>query len=625
MSNQPVTRTASRPTTLTHWQKHIFCIVVVSALIYAGCDGGGEGGTTPDTSPSVTAVITAPSMILVHDTATVNGSRSWASGDADITYNWSFLSRPPGSNAVMLSAASEEARFDADTTGVFIVNLTATITGARDTALASIESRVNLPPVAVAGNDTTVYVETWGYASMHLDGRGSSDPDSDPITYEWVDVIIPPDGHVSITTPTYTPEQPLVKLRPAGDFVIELTVSDPWDSDKDSVTVTVLDTLNYAPTADAGRSDYQVYVGADATLDGTLSSDPNLDVLTYVWSFLSRPVGSAAVIDAPSAATTSFTADAKGDFEVQLEVSDGEFSDTDTVIATAETAPVEVWTEKAAFPGTPRCYPVSFAISGKGYMGTGSDGTSGGCSTNHTPLADFWEYTPGPGLYGGTWTQKADFAGGPRNWAVGFAINGKGYIGMDVRGTPSDFYEYDPAGNTWTQVADFPVQDFPATSGFAIGDKGYVVPYGSNLSFYEFDPLDGPNGTWTQRSDLPSAPGNMSTSFVIGDSAYVAPRQMTQDILVYSASGDSWTVRQYPGPQMPGANGRGFTVGNIGYLMVFSGDLYSYDPLSGTWTQKTGYMFNSLSSIGFGIGDKGYIGLRGAALVDLWEYDPSLD
>ena len=245
-------------------------------------------------------------------------------------------------------------------------------------------------------------------------------------------------------------------------------------------------------------------------------------------------------------------------------------------------------------------------------MGTGSDGT-GGCSTNHTALADFWEYTPGPGLYGGTWTQKADFAGGARNRAVGFAVNGKGYIGMDTRGALTDFYEYDPAGNTWTRVADFPIESFNATSGFAIGDRGYVVPYGSILTFYEYDPLDGPSGTWTQRSDLPSAPGNMTTSFVIGDSAYVAPRQMSQDILVYSASGDSWTVRQYPGPIMPGAEGRGFTVGDIGYLMVFSGDLYAYDQASGAWTEKTGFMFSGLSSIGFGIGDKGYIGLRGSA------------
>jgi hypothetical protein len=622
MSDQPVTRTASRLTPFAHLQKLAFYVVGVGALIYAGCDTG-TNPTPP--SPTVTAQIGAPTKVLVRDTVTLSGSQSTASGtDEDITFSWSFLSRPAGSNAVMLSAGSEVARFAADTTGVFGVRLIAGITGDADTATASVESRTNLPPVAVAGNDTTVYANNLGYGPVNLDGSASWDPEDDAITYEWVDISGPPGRVVGILNPTHY--YPYITLSPAGDFVIELTVSDQWDSHSDYVTVTVIDTFNHAPTADAGRSDLHVYVGADATLDGTLSSDPDLDVLTYAWSFLSRPVGSAAVINDPSASITSFTSDAEGDFQVQLEVSDGEFADTHAVVIMSETAPIEVWTQKAPFPGTPRCYPVSFAISGRGYMGTGSDGTSGGCSASYTPLADFWEYTTGPGLYGGTWTQKADFAGGPRNWAVGFAANGKGYVGMDLNGTPSDFYEYDPVGNAWRQVADFPVLNFAATSGFAIGNKGYVVPWGTTLSFYEFDPLNGPNGTWTQRGDLPSAPGNMSTSFVIGDSAYVAPRQSTQDILVYSASGDSWTVQQYPGPQMPGAYGRGFTVGNIGYLMVFSGDLYSYDPVAGAWRKKTSFPgTTTLSSIGFGIGDKGYIGLPGAAAVTLYEYNPSLD
>ena len=38
---------------------------------------------------------------------------------------------------------------------------------------------------------------------------------------------------------------------------------------------------------------------------------------------------------------------------------------------------------------------------------------------------DFWEYDPSTN----TWTQKADFGGTARNWAVGFSIGNKGYIG----------------------------------------------------------------------------------------------------------------------------------------------------------------------------------------------------
>lgn len=48
------------------------------------------------------------------------------------------------------------------------------------------------------------------------------------------------------------------------------------------------------------------------------------------------------------------------------------------------------------------------------------------------------------------WTQKADFAGASRFQAVGFSIDGKGYIGTgsDVS-RKRDFWEYDPSTDTW--------------------------------------------------------------------------------------------------------------------------------------------------------------------------------
>ena len=55
-----------------------------------------------------------------------------------------------------------------------------------------------------------------------------------------------------------------------------------------------------------------------------------------------------------------------------------------------------------------------------------------------------------------TWTQKADFGGTGRRYAVGFSIGSKGYIGTGVASSlTKDFWEYDQAANTWTQKADF--------------------------------------------------------------------------------------------------------------------------------------------------------------------------
>ena len=56
----------------------------------------------------------------------------------------------------------------------------------------------------------------------------------------------------------------------------------------------------------------------------------------------------------------------------------------------------DIWTQKAAFPGTSRHLAVAMAVDGKGYFGTGYDGTD--------RLNDFWEYDP----VANSWTQKAD-------------------------------------------------------------------------------------------------------------------------------------------------------------------------------------------------------------------------
>jgi hypothetical protein len=71
-----------------------------------------------------------------------------------------------------------------------------------------------------------------GTASFTLDGRGSSDPDGDALTYRW-EQTSPALGTPVGTTPTVT------LSRGVGTYVFRLTVSDGALSATDSVTVTV--------------------------------------------------------------------------------------------------------------------------------------------------------------------------------------------------------------------------------------------------------------------------------------------------------------------------------------------------------------------------------------------------
>jgi hypothetical protein len=91
-------------------------------------------------------------------------------------------------------------------------------------------SPINRPPIANAGVDQTVEQTSANGAEVQLDGSLSSDPDGDPLTYEWTWGSHAASGVA-----------PRVTL-PPGLTTITLTVSDGQLTATDTVDVTVQDT-----------------------------------------------------------------------------------------------------------------------------------------------------------------------------------------------------------------------------------------------------------------------------------------------------------------------------------------------------------------------------------------------
>jgi serine protease AprX len=91
----------------------------------------------------------------------------------------------------------------------------------------------NHAPVAKAGPDQNLRpAKSTGTASITLDGRASSDPDGDALTYSWQQTSPTPVSTVGSTA--------VVQLsRPAGTYVFRLTVSDGSLSASDTVTIKV--------------------------------------------------------------------------------------------------------------------------------------------------------------------------------------------------------------------------------------------------------------------------------------------------------------------------------------------------------------------------------------------------
>lgn len=176
-------------------------------------------------------------------------------------------------------------------------------------------------PVAKAGlNKTVLEGET-----VQLDGAESYDQDGNPISYSWRS---PAGIHLNDSTqikPTFT--APDVKVN--TNYTFTLVVNDGTsDSDPSTISVTVLQ-VNKRPVANAG-SNSNYTEGTSVSLDGSLSFDPDLDVIGYKWTSLDGIILFDALGSSPSFIAPQVNVDKF--YRFKLEVSDGVmFSLPDTI------------------------------------------------------------------------------------------------------------------------------------------------------------------------------------------------------------------------------------------------------------------------------------------------------
>jgi len=119
-----------------------------------------------------------------------------------------------------------------------------------------------------------------------------------------------------------------------------------WTTDKVFSTCPLsayglLGTSSTLPVANAGPAQ-TVPLNALAQLDGTGSTDPSANSLTYQWSFVSVPTGSVASLSSGTAVRPTFVADNLGNYTLQLIVSDSTQTSlpSTTIISTSNSAPV---------------------------------------------------------------------------------------------------------------------------------------------------------------------------------------------------------------------------------------------------------------------------------------------
>ena len=325
---------------------------------------GKVDSTTVATTVTVSSANVAPvanagaNQNVVLGPVTLDGSASSdANGDA-LTYAWTLLNKPSTSSAALSPTPSAKPTFTADRAGIYVFGLVVN-DGKLSSAPVTVSitaAAANVAPVANAGTNQSVVLGT-----ITLDGSTSSDSNGDIITYKWSLISKPTSSTAALTGDTTA--KPTFVADRAGIYVASLVVNDgKLDSAVVTTTVTAA-SANVAPVANAGT--VQSVTLGPVTLDGSGSTDANGDTLTYSWTLLARPIGSAAALNDITSAKPTFTADLVGVYVASLVVNDGKVSSTIvTTTVTASVANVAPVANAGSFQNVVTGQPVTASGSG---------------------------------------------------------------------------------------------------------------------------------------------------------------------------------------------------------------------------------------------------------------------
>jgi len=175
------------------------------------------------------------SIITIGTTITLGSDPQRPSWDPDgdpITYAWTILTKPGGSNAALSDSSSATPTFIADKHGNYEVQLIVTdFWGTSSDPDTVVISFTNVPPVANAGSGGSGTVGTL----ITLDGSASKDDNCDPLTYLWSFTMVPSESSATIANPvaevtSFKPDLP-------GLYLVQLTVSDGLIDGTKSTTI----------------------------------------------------------------------------------------------------------------------------------------------------------------------------------------------------------------------------------------------------------------------------------------------------------------------------------------------------------------------------------------------------
>ena len=383
----------------------------LACALLTGCGGGGGGSGSAAPAPAVSQNRAPTSGLAVSgvlvsaggaaDAATFSGADvkfdASASTDPDgdtLSFNWSLVSKPNGSNLTVQGSANQLV-IKPDVAGTYVLSVRISDgKGATVDKQASILVTANAAPVssvavsvrytAVPSTAATTTV-TVG-ATILLDGANSRDADGDPVTTSW-DVIESPVG--SRSSLIIDGKSARLSTDVAGVYKLRARATDPSGAYSEAVypfeaigtapTVVAVASIDNGPV-NAGSSTINGTTGYRISLSGAGSSNPDGLALTYAWTLVSKPSASTAVLDSTTGAYSQLTPDVLGDYVVRMLVTapSGIASSYTTTVSVKNRRPVAAIGTNAvpvALPSGPTLrMPANTIVTLRGTASSDADG-----------------------------------------------------------------------------------------------------------------------------------------------------------------------------------------------------------------------------------------------------------
>jgi hypothetical protein len=260
------------------------------------------------------------------ETVILDGSASYDNDNDPLTYSWTSHGGIQLNDSTLMKPQFTAPFVNVNTNYTFTLIVNDGESNSDPSSVTVTVLQVNKPPVANAGPDRSC---TEGSTVM-LDGGSSYDPDGEAISFQWTSV----NGVVLFDPKSSAPTFIAPQVSSDTEYRFRLIVGDGIAfSEPDTVSITVLQ-VNKKPIAFAG-GDQTVSEGAMVYLDGSLSSDPDGNVITFLWTAPANVILSSRTNQKPFFTAPSVHRDST--LTISLVVNDGLLnSETDNVLITVK-------------------------------------------------------------------------------------------------------------------------------------------------------------------------------------------------------------------------------------------------------------------------------------------------